>query len=96
MKENFIKNGFCHELLRREGNIAIYKRFKKEHSSPHYEVIKITPHNGYTIAGKNFPPGESYPSSSEWGTKGFTYYCANEAESKFNQLKGEHYAKTKR
>jgi hypothetical protein len=31
-------------------------------------------------------PSETYPSTSEWGTKGFTYKTIEEAELKYKEL----------
>jgi hypothetical protein len=86
LAESFKKNGFNHELIIREGDVAIYER-SKNGKNFHYEVIIIKRHNGYMLAGILIEPAEIYPSSSLWGANGFTYNTLEEAENKFNSLK---------
>ena len=69
----FSAKGFTHRLRKREGDIAIYERFKTDPSKAHFEVVRIQSHNGRVIAGKELPASEFYPSTSQWGTHGFTY-----------------------
>lgn len=88
IKKKFEKSNFIFEQLKRVGEFAIYSRYNKDFKKEtlHYEVIIIKSHNGYTIAGKNLPPAEIYPSSSSWGSLGFTFSSLNEAEKKLQQL----------
>ena len=83
--EKFTKKGFKHALLKREGDVAIYKRNAVE--SPkrfHYEVVIITRHDGISIEGNYIEPGELYPSGSQWGTMGWTCSTLEEAEKRFS------------
>ena len=66
----FTKRGFSHREIERRGDWRIYER--KGHGKAHFEVVKITSHNGYTVAGVHIPSSEVYPSSSTWGIYGFT------------------------
>lgn len=78
----FRQKGFTLEQVKREGNMAIYKRWK-EGQQPHYELIYITSHNGYEIGGNVIPPSEVYPNDNMWGMYGWTY---KELETALNAL----------
>lgn len=87
LPQRFIKKGFRHTQMKREGDIAIYKRQMVDNSSvTHYEVVVITKHNGTTIEGNYIEPGELYPSSSQWGDKGWTCHDLTRAEQKFIEV----------
>lgn len=95
LPENFTTKGFEHRQLKRIGNIAIFERFQSKPEKCHYEVIRIQSHNGRTIAGNFIPPAEFYPSTSQWGSNGFTYTegqsgsrdkALKQAEERFSQL----------
>jgi hypothetical protein len=84
LPEKFIKKGFKHSLIKREGNVALYKRRLAESAvNHHYEVVIITSHNGISIDGNYIEPGELYPSTSQWGNMGWTCNTLEHAESKF-------------
>lgn len=85
--KTFKQKGFNFTQLKRDGDFAIYKKspLKSEYTS--YEVIIISRHNGYELGGQYIEPAETYPSSSQWGTKGWTFTCAKHAEVKFTTLK---------
>jgi hypothetical protein len=96
--EKFVKKGFKHTQIKREGCVALYKRSMVDSTRDitHYEVVIITPHNGVTIEGNYIEPGELYPSSSQWGEKGWTQSTIEDAEKKFNVVKKRVAAATKR
>lgn len=86
----FTKNGFTHEKLQRVGDLAIYRRWKGN-TAPHFEVIEIARHNGFTVrdaTGKetDIPAAETYPSSEQWGSKGFTYPDEASATKRFKAM----------
>jgi hypothetical protein len=86
LPEKFVKRGFKHTLVKRQGNVAIYKRIQIETAQkPHYEVVIITSHNGITIEGNYIEPGELYPSTSQWGLSGWTYNQLEDAQEKFEK-----------
>lgn len=90
LPEKFIKKGFKHQLYKREGKVAIYKRHHTECiKSLHYEVIIINSHNGIYIEGNYIEPCELYPSGSQWGAFGWTFSKKDldKAEAKFASLK---------
>lgn len=91
----FTSKGFTHRLLKRVGDIAIFERFKTNPDKAHFEVVRIQSHDGRSIAGKFFPSSEFYPSTSQWGTHGFTYTqeqsggrdkALQDAENRFSKL----------
>lgn len=85
---SFEKSGWFFEQIKRQGAIAIYKRWKDGGLPPHYEVIRIQSHNGFPIPGtdKQSEPAEFYPSEKQWGTHGFTFTKMEGAEIKFHEL----------
>lgn len=88
LSEKFIKKGFKHLLLKRENDVAIYKRHPVESSKKfHYEVVVISSHNGITIEGNYIEPGELYPSTSQWGSMGWTCNSLEQAEKRFLSVK---------
>jgi len=70
LPQTFKRNGFTFGQMEREGNVAIYRKHKGRISS--FEVVLIQSHNGRIIMGEVIPPSEFYPSSEQWGTKGWT------------------------
>lgn len=55
--------------VKRDGRVAMYKI-----QEPYgYEVIVIRERPDHDAFGKHFPAAESYPSSEEWGTYGWSY-----------------------
>jgi hypothetical protein len=96
LRINFVKKGFEFSLVKREGDLAIYKKQKPEQKTFSFEVICIKRHNGYTIAGTVMEPAETYPGDSQWGIYGFTYTDLAEAEEKFNELKSNVHIGNKR
>lgn len=86
--EKFIKNGFKHILVKREEEVAIYRRHPIASSKySHYEVVIIGSHDGTEINGNFIEAGEIYPSTSQWGDKGWTFRTLEEAETRFISVK---------
>ena len=79
--------GFTLSQLKRAGNVAIYIQTKRRQPQA-YEVVLIRKHEAYIAFGKGIPAGECYPSSEQWGVKGFTYRTIGAAERKFSMLTG--------
>jgi hypothetical protein len=83
----FVKKGFRHTQIKREDDVALYKRQSVENSKVfHFEVVIISSHNGTTIEGNYIEPGELYPSSSQWGDKGWTCSTLELAENRFKEV----------
>ena len=95
LPELFTSKGFTHRMVKRSGDVALFERYKTDPAKSHFEVVRVQSHNGRTIAGQFLPPAEFYPSTSQWGTHGFTYTeghsgsrdkALQDAESRFLQL----------
>ena len=88
LEESFTSKGFKLQQIKRDGDVAIYKKQldDPEAYSSHYEVITIKKHNGYEIAGVKMPPAEMYPSDSQWGDWAFTCTSIEDANKRFNYL----------
>jgi len=86
----FTKNGWTHELLRREGLVCLVRRHKKGGSSQHFEVVVLKEREERTFerAGSvlTLKAQEVYPSNEEWGKYGFTYRSPKEAQKRFESL----------
>jgi hypothetical protein len=87
IEKEFTYKNFNYKQLLRDGKIAIYQQTLKGGQKFNYEVVIIEEHNGYEIAGNKFPPSEMYPSSNQWGVKGFTFTDYDDALVKFKKLK---------
>jgi len=84
LSEKFIKKSFRHVLVKREGDVAIYKRRHIENTGRwHYEVVVITSHDGTYINENLIEASEIYPSTSQWGLMGWTHTTIEEAEKRF-------------
>lgn len=90
IQSKFKKRQMLHELVRREGDVAIFKVTSPGGHSA-WDVAKIQRHNGVTIAGNYCPPAEFYPASEQWGVLAWTFCSEEAATLKFQQL-----TKTKR
>ena len=86
---SFKHKGFTLNQLKRAGNKAIYKKQKgvKNSKIVSYEVVIITSHTGYELAGTYIEPAEVYPSTSLWGVKGWSFTTLDYAENFFKTLK---------
>lgn len=81
---SFTHNGFRHEQVVRRGRLAVFRRTKG--NQEHFETVRIQSHKGFKIAGKEFPPAETYPSSEMWGLNGWTFSDALKAREKMDDL----------
>lgn len=85
LQPRFKKNGFFHSQSIRVGNIAVFQRWKGK-ELPHFETIVIGSHDGYELAGVKIAPAETYPSSSAWGSQGWTFNNRESAIRKMDAL----------
>lgn len=93
---SFRKGGFDFIQILREGDWAIFKKIRTALWKPHlahYEVVRIRSHDGFTLAGKTFPPAETYPSSEKWGVDGFTCATLARAQEKLAECVHQHAGK---
>src|SRR5690348_14859316 len=82
----FESKGFIHSQIKREGDIALFKRTRDK--KDHYEVIRVKSHDGFKIPGTELfsDPAEYHPGDKAWGNDGWTYTNKCKAEEKFNEL----------
>ena len=83
------QKGFMFSKIKREGNVAIYSKSSGEEGGgdvTYYETVVINQHNGYKLGGVVFPPGENYPSETQFGIRGWCYRDLQKAENKFQEL----------
>lgn len=97
LPQTFEKKGFLHAEEYREGNIAIYKRWKPE-GTPHWEtiIVRVAPASKFTVdEPKNGhirtrtierEEQEVYPSSEQWGKFGWTYGSYEAARAKAESI----------
>lgn len=93
--DEFTKNGFDHVRVKtgdwtiknnKPESWQIWKRQGKTHKTAHFEVVRVTKHDGYTLGGVFIEPAEVYPSASSWGTDGFTCPDFSKAFVKWREL----------
>lgn len=94
--EDFVKNGFYYEPIKRIGNIAIYKqRLRKGEGGLAYETIHIREREETMIVDNLCPAMEYGPSNESFGVEGFSYPSLVRAEAKMEELIREDRFKTK-
>ena len=82
----FRSDGFDFELLKRDGDIALFRKTKPRLRFESLEVVVIQRHETFEIEGKLIPASEHLPRSEQWGSAGWSYRDRPSAERKFNQL----------
>jgi len=87
LPKTFKQKGFTLTQVKRDGNKAVFKKTKVGYTFVSYEVVVVSNHNGYELGGQKIEPAETYPSSSQWGIKGFTCTSLERAEVKYKTLK---------
>ena len=79
LAKEFTKMNSIFTQVKRIGDIAIFSRkhankaWSKGSYLEGFEVVLIARHNGYEMGGVTFEPAETYPSSTQWGQKGYTF-----------------------
>lgn len=86
LAKQFTSKGFTYTEITRVGNKAIYKQSKEDQGSDSFEVVKIGKHNGYELNGTKIVASETYPSTTLWGTQGWTYQNLDDAKKKFKKI----------
>jgi len=79
----FTDRQFSYTQIEREGNIAIYaQQYKDNPKVTRYEVVRlrVVPPTTWPN-GDVSPEREVYPSSSQWGTMGWTCFSLPEAQA---------------
>lgn len=69
----FVKYREVFTLVKRIGNVCMFKRERQDGKSRQWEVMKIRQKPERVIDGKTIPAREALPSASEWGKLGKTF-----------------------
>jgi hypothetical protein len=86
------KSGFAIDLVKREGDLAIFKRQRIRKAwcnyptHPHWEVVIIKRHNGYSLGNQYIEPAETYPCNTLFGILGWNLMTLEAAEEKFQEI----------
>ena len=75
-------DGFTLRIIRREGLTVMAEKAPPTS----YEVAILRPYKAGIVWGKQHEAGESYPSSEQWGSQGWSYNSLEAAEARFAQL----------
>lgn len=86
LPDQWTKSGFRHRVVERRGMVVLVSRLALNHRQPHFEVAKIRVNPERSFHGRRIEQGEAYPSSMEWGVRGWTYCTLEEAQAKFAAL----------
>lgn len=92
LKTDFTSQGFKYLQLKRIGDVAIFKQSKSKRIVS-FEVIIVKRHEGYTLKDTWIEPAEIYPSTSQWGSSGWTFKDIKKAEEKFDEISKSLYVK---
>ena len=78
-------DGFDLRQVARIGRVAIYEKTKGTYRG--WEIILIRKRPGRQLpGGKHIPAREQYPSSAEWGIRGWTAMSLADAKKQFDKL----------
>src|SRR5688572_9729103 len=84
LEADFFQSGFRFEQVRRERDVAIYRKSRAGYSG--YEVIRIRARPAESFRGRHCPKREVYPFSEQWGVNGFTCAVLEAAQARFRSL----------
>ncbi len=91
LPESLKRQGYLYQRVERSGDWAIYQQIRKHDSKVvAFELVRVGRHNGFSIAGLTFPPAETYPSSSMWGSHGWTYGSLDLAQTALSRKRAEY------
>ena len=82
----FNKGGFTHKVIDRRGRVLLVERRHRDVAHPHWEVVRIRVSPEKVVFGVPRPECEVYPSSEDWGKRGWTYLTLEDARAKFDSL----------
>lgn len=86
IKDCFTHDGFHFSMVKRVGNVALFRKTKPNHSRLSFEVVIIKTHPAKTLFGRTYPARESMPPSEQWGQAGWSYLNREAAERRFARL----------
>lgn len=80
----FFRHGFTYRLMKREKNVCLYSLTKYGRMS--YEVMKVQALKKDSDFLKRKAGEEFLPSSSSWGSQGWSFNSLKEAERQFKAV----------
>ena len=81
------KNGFTYTQIKRTDKVALYQQRDEAGRHVAYEVGRIkVQKNDATIQGNVIEAGERFWSNEDVGRIAWTFYAANDAEKRYNEL----------
>lgn len=83
----FTKSEWHHQQVYRDGLFAIYKRWKGEGSSVHFEAIRIKENPAGIRFNKEFEAAESYPGENMFGRTAFSCPTYDRAMERLKEMK---------
>ena len=86
LPKKFKSHGFNFEQVVREGDFAIYKKWKDGQISISWEVIKIMKQKEFKLGDTIIPKKEAFCSDSQWGIFGFTLCSKEDALKKMDLI----------
>lgn len=88
LPEEIISTGFMYKQIKRNKYYALYSQTRIGYKEPWaWEVITIINTKRDKVAwGNTFEAGEYYPTSSEWGNRGWTFNKLSDAEKRYTEL----------
>ena len=94
--EDFVKNTFYYEQVKRYGNIAIYKqRLRKGEGGLAYEIFHVREREEMELFGNICPAAEYGPSNEDFGSQAWSMPTLSRAEIKLSELIDSDRFKTK-
>lgn len=85
LSNHFKKHGTTFDLIKREGNCAMFTQ-KANSGSPRFVVCEVMQNEARFMAGFPIPATESIPSYNDWGSRAWTYLKRDDAEAKFKEF----------
>jgi hypothetical protein len=82
----FTRDRYVHRLIERSGDVCLVARENLETGSVHWEVVRLLTETAQTLRGRLYEPHERYPSTEQWGERGWTFTTLPEAEQKCRAL----------
>ena len=79
----FMRGGYRHELVAREGDVCLVERG----GGAHYEIVVLRHRSAESFPnGDSLPAREGYPKTSEWGEFGWSYVSREKAEGWYQTI----------
>jgi hypothetical protein len=82
----FTRDRFTYRLLERSGAVCLVARENLETGSIHWEVGRLVAERATTIEGRFYEAHERYPSTEQWGKRGWTYTTLPDAVREYRSL----------